>query len=184
MHQYTMHGFDQNNIDPYDTVPGRTLKYLLRVNLPQLQSRIQARIEQAFAEEMKGKDGNEGNISLPPNIAFHEPSLCWWVCFWQKDGRVYRHFHWRREWPDISITKWLSVTGSVITRRRINSTPKYMRGNESTHVKLETASNPKFSQAAMRYSHDVVIAMEICRHMPAILRPYVLLSLEKFSGWN
>ena len=38
---------------------------------------------------------------------------------------------------------------------------------------METASNQDFSEAAMRYSHDVVIAMEICRHIPAFLVPYV-----------
>ena len=38
----------------------------------------------------------------------------------------------------------------------------------------KTASNSEFSQAALQYSRDIVIAMGICRHIPSVLAPYVL----------
>ena len=51
-----MYGFEHNEIDPHNTVPLRTLKVLLRINLPELYPVLQGRIEQAFATEL----GNKG----------------------------------------------------------------------------------------------------------------------------
>ena len=64
MHALTMYGFDQNGIDPHDNVPSRTLKYLLRTHLPQLQSRIQARVEQGLTEGLSDKLLIQGSVSL------------------------------------------------------------------------------------------------------------------------
>ncbi len=57
-----MYGFEQTGIEHHDIVPGRTLKSLLRTHLPELQPRIQARIEQAFAEELEAKELTDGTV--------------------------------------------------------------------------------------------------------------------------
>ena len=64
MHAFTMYGFEQTGVDPHDTVPGRTLKSLLRTHLPELQPRIQARLEQAFAHELEGRETTDGTVYL------------------------------------------------------------------------------------------------------------------------
>ena len=40
MHKITMYGFDKSGVDRHDSVPGHTLKTLLRMNMPKLQARI------------------------------------------------------------------------------------------------------------------------------------------------
>ena len=54
-----MYGFEHNEIDPHKSIPVRTLKVLLRANLPQMYPILQLRIEQAFARELgNGKMAN------------------------------------------------------------------------------------------------------------------------------
>ncbi len=55
-----MYGFEQNDLDPNDTIPVRTLKVLLRLNLKPLQPKIQQRIEEVFASELHGKSNRDG----------------------------------------------------------------------------------------------------------------------------
>lgn len=45
---YIFAGFEMGSIDPYDAVPIRALKTLLRANIPGLRSRIQEAIEGSF----------------------------------------------------------------------------------------------------------------------------------------
>jgi hypothetical protein len=52
-HKYTMFGFEHNDVDPHNTVPARTLKVLLRLQLPTLRPLIEARIEEGFHSELK-----------------------------------------------------------------------------------------------------------------------------------
>lgn len=59
-----MYGFEHNEIDPYNAVPIRTLKVLLRTNLPLLYPTLQSRIEQAFAIELSRTDVVNGMIEV------------------------------------------------------------------------------------------------------------------------
>ncbi|KAL9122062.1 MAG: hypothetical protein Q9187_001387, partial [Circinaria calcarea] len=53
--RFTCYGLEtgSKSIDPHDTIPGRTLKFLLRTHLNQLRPRIQTSIEQGFAEKLE-----------------------------------------------------------------------------------------------------------------------------------
>ncbi len=55
-----MFGFEQNDVDPNDTIPVRTLKVLLRLNLKPLLPKMQLRIEEVFARELQGKPKKDG----------------------------------------------------------------------------------------------------------------------------
>ena len=68
MRALIMYRFDQNSIDPHDNIPDRTLKYLFRTHLPQLQSRIQARVEQGLAEGLDESELVEGSVRLQENF--------------------------------------------------------------------------------------------------------------------
>lgn len=45
-----MYGFEHNDVDPHNAIPVRTLKVLLRMNLPSLIPALQPRIENAFKQ--------------------------------------------------------------------------------------------------------------------------------------
>ena len=64
MHKITMYGFDQSGVDPHDSVPGRTLKTLLRMNMPKLQARIQGSIGQVLKDDLRGRKATEGDAFL------------------------------------------------------------------------------------------------------------------------
>ena len=60
-----MYGFEHNDVDPRNAIPIRTLKVLLRINLPILQPKIQHRIEQVFEEELSSSKSNTGILLQP-----------------------------------------------------------------------------------------------------------------------
>lgn len=47
-----MLGFEYGNIDPNDTIPSRVIKVLLRLHLPLLRLKIEAKIKQGFELQM------------------------------------------------------------------------------------------------------------------------------------
>lgn len=51
-YKHTMFGFEPNHIDPHHAVPGRTIKVLLRTNLPNLRPNIKSRVTEGFAAKL------------------------------------------------------------------------------------------------------------------------------------
>lgn len=47
-----MFGFEHNDVDPFNVVPARTLKVLLRMHLPELRPIIKARIVEGFDSQI------------------------------------------------------------------------------------------------------------------------------------
>ena len=56
--KYILAGLELGKIDPYDAVPIRALKTLLRANIPELRPRIQESIERTFDTCMSHSDSS------------------------------------------------------------------------------------------------------------------------------
>lgn len=67
-----MYGFEHNDVDLHDVIPIRTLKVLLRTNLPTLQPKIQNRIEQVFEEQLSS-DRSGAGIHIQGKARCHFP---------------------------------------------------------------------------------------------------------------
>lgn len=63
-----MFGFEHSDVDPHNTVPARTLKVLLRKNLPKLRPIINKRVIEGFDTEIrKGNEATNGKQKLNHN---------------------------------------------------------------------------------------------------------------------
>lgn len=156
MHVVTMYGLEQGFIDPHDTVPRRTLKSLLRKNMPQLVPKIQARIEQALAQELESKGSSEGNYLIlwsMPRVILSRPLL----------GAGWRAV------PALSLAKRLSahINNQVLVGDHLG---RLLNSKDSADsANMESASNSEFSKSALRYSYDVVAVIMVCRHVPRFM---------------
>ncbi|ORY17075.1 cytochrome P450 [Clohesyomyces aquaticus] len=130
-HKHTMYGFEHNDVDPHNSVAGRTLKVLLRMNLAFLRPSIEARIEEGIASSVSRGQASEG---------------------------------------------WTSVSAFELAR---NITE---RVNCEVFLGAELANKPDFAKAANRYNQDVVLAMELCRQLPAIFSPIIAPAIMRWSG--
>ena len=76
-----MYGFEHNDVDPHDVIPIRTLKVLLRTNLPNLQPRIQRRIEEVFEDQLNSSKAVKGSSQAKARCrlrlySFHRLGTC------------------------------------------------------------------------------------------------------------
>ncbi|KAH6669837.1 cytochrome P450 [Halenospora varia] len=131
-HKYTMYGFEHNDVDPHNAIPVRTLKVLLRTNIPQLMPKLRPKIERAFQVEF-----DRGN----------------------------------------QASKGVSTVSAFNISRRLTS-----KINNHVLVGNDLANNDEYIEAAIRYSEDVVIAMEICRQIPHFLVRFVAPTIMNWSG--
>ncbi|KAL2815030.1 cytochrome P450 [Aspergillus cavernicola] len=56
------------------------------------------------------------------------------------------------------------------------------RVNNQVLVGEDLAANPGFHKATLRYNQDVVITMELCRHIPSMLVPVTAMAMMAWSG--
>ncbi|KAF2464155.1 cytochrome P450 [Lindgomyces ingoldianus] len=131
-HKYTMFGFEHNDIDPHNAIPGRTIKVLLRIHLPAIRPMIEKRINEGF-NYMLGSSSPDS------------------------DG-------------------WMSVSTFGLARSITE------RVNAQICLGTELADSPNFMEAASRYSHDAILAAEICRQLPSVLTPLIAPVIMKWSG--
>ncbi|KAJ5702277.1 cytochrome P450 [Penicillium malachiteum] len=52
-HEYTIFGFQHNDVDPNNDIPKRVLKVLLRMKLPEMQEGLRALIRDTIAHELQ-----------------------------------------------------------------------------------------------------------------------------------
>ncbi|BCS19564.1 putative cytochrome P450 [Aspergillus puulaauensis] len=71
---------------------------------------------------------------------------------------------------------WKQVNAVSLAREVTN------RVNNHVLVGEDLAANPGFHKASLRYNQDVVIAMELCRHVPSLLVPVVATATMGWSG--
>lgn len=64
-HYYTMWGFKHDNTDPYDIVPIRTVKVLLRTHIPTLRPLIRRKVEEGYRKVIAEGRRVNGSVDSP-----------------------------------------------------------------------------------------------------------------------
>ncbi|KAL1961857.1 hypothetical protein VTN77DRAFT_981 [Rasamsonia byssochlamydoides] len=75
-----------------------------------------------------------------------------------------------------AVDGWKTVSAFGLVKRIISQVNNQILFGE------ELASNHEFQEATIRYNHDVVVTMEVCRHIPSLLVPIVATVMMGWSG--
>ncbi|GAT19622.1 cytochrome P450 [Aspergillus luchuensis] len=82
----------------------------------------------------------------------------------------------KQELTDRDSDGWSQASGFTLAKHLVTRINNYVLLGE------KLASDPAFEDAVNRYLQDVVVTMELCRHLPSFLVPLVAPAMMRWSG--